>query len=84
MTKFDPIQIAISKAVTNTAKGIDEYLLSFFGTEEHLREFGKNYILEYEDSKFETKPDTDDLTFHISMTTHYRLRLKTKEELENS
>lgn len=80
----DPIQIAISKAVTNTAKSVDEYLLSFFGSEEHLREFGKNYILEYEDSKFETQSDKNDLTFHISMTTNYRLRLKTKEELANS
>lgn len=82
MTTFEPIQVAISKAVTDTATGVDEYLLSFFGSEENVREFGKYYVLEYKPSEFETLPDKDNMSFRVKMNTEYRLRLKTKEELE--
>lgn len=80
----DPIQVAISQVVSNTAAGIDAYLLSFFGSEENVREFGKYYILESKDPEFETLPDEGNNSFRIKMSAQYRLRLKTKEELENS
>lgn len=81
---IDPIQVAIAQAVTDTASSVDEYLLSFFGSEENIRKFGSYYVLETTPSEFETVPDDKDLTFRIRMTTEYRLRLKTKEELEPS
>lgn len=84
MVKFDPIRVEIAKAVTNTAKSIDDYLLSFFGTEEAIKEFGKYYVLETDTSEFETLPDDTNNSFRIQMHTSYRLRLKTKEELEES
>ena len=83
MSNFDPIQVAISKAVTDTASSIDAYLLSFFGSEESIKEFGKYYVLETEDAEFDTTPASEN-SFQVSMTTKYRLRLKTKEELADS
>lgn len=83
-TTFEPIKTAISKAVSETAAGIDEYLLSFFGSEANVREFGKYYVLETKPSTFETLPEDKDLSFRVRMNTEYRLRLKTKEELENT
>jgi hypothetical protein len=81
---FDPIQVAISKAVTETSISIDDYLLSFFGSEENVREFGKYYVLEYKTPEFETLPEEGNMSFRIRMDSEYRLRLKTKEELENT
>lgn len=80
----EPIQVAISKAVTNAATSVDEYLLSFFGSEENIKEFGRYYVLEYKDSEFVTEPDDANNAFQIKMTTSYRLRLKTREELEET
>jgi hypothetical protein len=82
MTAFEPIQVAISKLVTDTSTSINDYLLSFFGSEENVKKFGSYYVLETKTPEFETLPDDGNNAFHISMITEYRLRLKTKEELE--
>jgi hypothetical protein len=79
---FDPIQVAISKAVTDNAAQLDSYLLSFFGSEEEIQKFGGYYILETKPSTFEMLPDENDMSFRFQLVTEYRLRLKTKEELE--
>lgn len=84
MAQFDPIRVEIAKAVTHTAKTIDDYLLSFFGSEDAIKEFGKYYVLVTDTPEFETLPDDNNNSFRIKMNTTYRLRLKTKEELEES
>lgn len=61
---------------------IDAYLLSFFGSLENAKAIGHLYVLEQKPLKIDTEPDSDGLTFKMSISTEYRLRLKTKEELE--
>jgi hypothetical protein len=68
--------------VTDTASQLDDYLLSFFGSEEEILKYGNYYVLETKPSTFEMLPDENDLSFRFQMETEYRLRLKTKEELE--
>jgi hypothetical protein len=60
---------------------MDAYLLAFFGTYENAQKNAHLYILETYPIEIKTEPDSNDLTFRVSMETHYRLRLKTEEEL---
>lgn len=69
----------IAKETTNE---VDKYLLSFFGSLENAKEFGKLYVLETYTPEMETIPDENGLSFRVKMTTEYRLRLKTEAELK--
>ena len=66
-----------------TADEMDAYILTFFGDEATFKEFAHLYILEaHRPTEFETMHYADfDIEYRIRMTTSYRLRRKTKEEL---
>lgn len=64
------------------AQVMDEYILSFFGSKENAERYAHLYILEETPYQFETKLDSNMVTYTAHTT--YRLRLKTQEELRDS
>jgi len=76
----DEIHNMTHSLIRDTANQIDAYLLEFFGSLENAKKLAHLYVLETKESEILTEPNANN-SFSVSMTTEYRLRLKTEAEL---
>ncbi len=80
-THFDKVVATSAELI---AAEMDKQVLAFFGSEDAMRAYGQDYVIEQTPVAVETFNDTDlfDNTYHIRLETKYRLRLKTRKERE--
>lgn len=77
------IHMMITKAAMELADGMDELVLSFFGTEEQARLYGHMFVIEQLPIKFVTLQSPEPMCISYSAETEIRIRPKTKAELES-
>lgn len=76
----DIISNPANVALESLRKSIDDYILSLFGSEENVRKYGNDYILETYPIEVETSEDRDRASNQFRVTQKVRIRPKTFEE----